>query len=273
MKKVIWITGASSGFGRAVAENLLKYTSHIVCISARRADKLNALESQGAFIYPLDVTDAPKVHATAENIILEHGRIDAVLVNAGFGLYGAIEDVSKSDMVSQFDVNVFGAVETVKAVLPNMRENKHGRIVMTGSTAAHTSSKGMGYYSATKHALRAVGTSLRQEVKSFGIDVVMIEPGIVQTDFKESAMKYHYIDDESSPYYSMAQELKQFMLKAFMKAPDLVSTTDIMTYALLSEKVKPVYEMDLKSKIQNKLVHLAPLEIYDKIVSSVIKRY
>lgn len=272
MRKVIWITGASSGFGFSAAQDLLRYTNHIVCVSARRADRLNILETDGAVVYPLDVRYETEVEDTAAQIVKDYGTIDAVLVNAGFGVYGTVEDVPGSAVKTQFDVNVFGLVETIKSVLPVMRKNRAGRIVITSSTAAHVSTKGMGYYSATKHAVRAIGTALRQEVKDFGIDVVMIEPGIVKTDFKENALNNSYIDDENSPYYPMMGEIKSYMLDAFERAPGMTVVKDIMLYALLSDKVKPVYRTDAKSMLQNHLIHLVPQKIYDKIISSIIKR-
>lgn len=273
MRKVIWITGASSGFGLAVAQDLLAYTDHIICVSARRIDKLNVLKEKGAFIYALDVTDEKEVKRTVNSIVDNHGDINAVLVNAGFGVYGAIEDVPKKDMIKQFEVNVYGAVDTINAVLPYMRENHSGRIVITSSTAAHISTKGTGYYAASKHSIRALGTALRQEVQDFGIDVVMVEPGIVKTDFKNSALENSDVDKSGSPYYKKMKELKRYFLNAFDRAPELVHTKDIMIYALLNDKVKPIYRMNFTGTLESHIIHLVPPAIYDKIVSKVIKRF
>lgn len=273
MDKVIWITGASSGFGLAVAQDLLAYTEHTICVSARRIDKLNVLKEKGAFIYPLDVTSEKEVKKTVNSIIDDHGNINAVLVNAGFGVYGTIEDVPKKDMIKQFEVNVYGAIDTINAVLPYMRENCSGRIVITSSTAAHISTKGTGYYAASKHSVRALGTALRQEVQDFGIDVVMVEPGIVKTDFKNSALENSYVDEPGSPYYKKMKELKRYFLDAFKRAPELSDTKDIMLYALLNDKVKPIYTTNFTAALQNHIIHLVPPAIYDKIISEVIKRF
>jgi NADP-dependent 3-hydroxy acid dehydrogenase YdfG len=272
MGKVIWITGASSGFGKAVAETLLEYTDHIVCVSARRIEKLKTLEERGAYIYPVDVTSEEQIKRATEYIIREHQQIDAVLVNAGYGVYGAIESVERKDLVNQFEVNVFGAVDTIKQVLPHMRSRHTGRIVITSSTAAHITSKGTGVYSSTKHSIKALGTALRQETKPFGIDVVMVEPGIVKTDFKESALNHSNVDELDSPYQEMHQDLKRYMMDAFNRAPEMKKTKDIMVYALLNDKVKPVYRMNFITALQNNLVHLIPAGMYDKIASLVIKR-
>ncbi|WP_411843200.1 SDR family NAD(P)-dependent oxidoreductase [Salinicoccus sp. HZC-1] len=272
MTKVIWITGASSGFGMATALKLLRETTHEVCVSARRAELLDVLVKEGAHSYPLDITDQGQIHSIRERIESEVGNIDAVLVNAGYGVYGPIEEVPNEVMVRQFEVNVFGAVETIRSVLPTMRANSSGRIVITSSSAAHVSSAGMGYYAATKHSIKALGTALRQEVKSQGIDVVMIEPGIVKTSFGEVALEKNYINTEGGAYSPLMKELKQYMLKAFDRAPSPDRTRDIMVKGLIGEKVKPIYRTTKDSLVLSYLSKLLPAEAYDFVIREGIKR-
>lgn len=272
MKKVIWITGASSGFGMATALKLLEETEHEICVSARRSELLDILVKEGAHAYPLDITNRDQIHLVRESIENELGAIDAVLVNAGYGVYGPIEEVPEDEMVRQFEVNVFGAVETMRSVLPAMRANKSGRIVITSSSAAHVSSAGMGYYAATKHSIKALGTALRQEVKPHGIDVVMIEPGVVNTSFGTVALNKNYINTENGPYAPMMREVKQYMLKAFQSAQSPDETRDTMVKALIGEKVRPVYRTTKGSLGLSYLSKLLPASVYDLIIMEGIKK-
>ncbi|WP_031546947.1 SDR family NAD(P)-dependent oxidoreductase [Salinicoccus luteus] len=272
MTKVIWVTGASSGFGMAVAMKLLKDTDHIICVSARRTHLLEVLARQGAKVYPLDITKTAEIERVRRAIEKEYGPIDAVLVNAGFGVYGPIEEVPEEAIRRQFEVNVFGAVETVRAVLPSMRREKRGRIVLTSSSAAHVSSAGMGYYAATKHSIKAIGTALRQEVGHLGIDVVMIEPGVVKTAFGQVALDENYMASKSPDYRAQMRDLKDFMLKAFDRAPDLDHTRDVMIKALLEESVNPIYRTTKGSFFLGFLSRVFPTRIYDVIVKQAIGR-
>lgn len=272
MPKVIWITGASSGFGMSVAMKLLKETDHVICVSARRVHLLDMLVRQGAHAYPLDITQTAEIERVRKTIEKEHGLIDAVLVNAGFGVYGPIEEVPEEAVRRQFEVNVFGAVETIRAVLPSMRRQKAGRIVLTSSSAAHVSSAGMGYYAATKHSIKAIGTALRQEVGHLGIDVVMVEPGVVKTAFGQVALDENYMTPKSPDYQVQMRDLKAFMLKAFERAPDLEHTRDVMIKALLEEHVSPVYRTTKGSFALAFLSRVFPAKIYDAIVKRAIGR-
>ncbi|CAM2916814.1 SDR family NAD(P)-dependent oxidoreductase [Salinicoccus roseus] len=272
MAKVIWITGASSGFGMAVALQLLKQRKHVVCVSARRAHLLEMLVRKGAHAYPLDITETADIGKVQEAIEADHGPIDAVLVNAGFGVYGPIEEVPEEAVRRQFEVNVFGAVETVRSVLPSMRREKRGRIVLTSSSAAHVSSAGMGYYAATKHSIKAIGTALRQEVGELGIDVVMVEPGVVKTAFGQVALEENYMAPKVPDYQNQMDDLKTFMLKAFERAPEVDHTRDIMIKALIEEHVKPVYRTTRGSLALGFMSRLIPARMYDAIVKQAIGR-
>lgn len=272
MKKVIWITGASSGFGMAAAIKLLRETDHIVCVSARREELLNTLVKEGAYAYPLDITDYEQIFRTRDKITAEAGEIDSVMVNAGYGVYGTFEEVPNEAMIRQFEVNVFGAVETIRSVLPSMRKRSSGRIVITSSSAAHVSAAGMGYYAASKHSIKALGTALRQEVKSHGIKVVMIEPGIVRTPFGDTALSNNYIDTEKGPYASLMSELKSFMLKSFDRAPSVSRTRDIMVKALIADKVKSVYRTTNGSLGLSFLNKILPASIYDFVIREGVRR-
>ncbi|GAB3067863.1 SDR family NAD(P)-dependent oxidoreductase [Salinicoccus sesuvii] len=272
MPKVIWITGASSGFGMAVALKLLQDTDHIVCVSARRAHLLDVLVKKGAHAYPVDVTEGRQLAEVCLSIQKDFGTIDAVLVNAGFGVYGAIEEVPEEAMRRQFEVNVFGAVETIRNVMPTMRAQGAGRIVLTSSSAAHVSSAGMGYYAATKHSIKAIGTALRQEVRELGIEVVMVEPGVVKTAFGQVALDENYMAVEGSAYYNQMQQVKAFMLNALDQAPGVERTRDIMVEALTNQRVKSIYRTTRGSLALNLASKFLPPVLYDAIVKEAIRR-
>lgn len=272
MRKIIWITGASSGFGMATALKLLRETEHTICVSARRIHLLDILVKEGALAFPMDVADSDEIKRTHQMIEKEVGIVDAVLVNAGFGVYGPIEAVPENEMRRQFEVNVFGAVETIRVVLPSMRWRREGRIVITSSSAAHISSAGMGYYAATKHSIKAIGTALRQEVKNLGVEVVMVEPGVVKTSFGETAFNQNYMEDGGADYSEQMGNMKAFMMRAFNRAPEMTKTRDIMYDALLNNRVKSVYRTTRGSLALNLASKLLSAKFYDNIVEFAVKK-
>ena len=180
--RVAIITGASSGIGSAAALSLLSQ-GFTVYGAARRIDRLEALASQGVKPLALDVTDAKSMQDGIANVLASSGRIDVLVNNAGYGSYGAIEDVSQEEAKRQFDVNVFGAMELTKLVLPQMRKQGSGRIINISSVGGRGVGPFGGWYHGTKFALEALSDSLRMELKPFGIDVVVVEPGGIESEF------------------------------------------------------------------------------------------
>ena len=182
IQKIALVTGASSGIGRATAVLLAK-NGFYVFVMARRKDRLEEIRSEHIEPIPLDVTDAEAVKSVVNHIIAAKGRIDVLVNNAGFGQLGAIECVSMEAAHYQFEVNVFGYARFMQAVLPRMREQKSGCIVNISSVLGKFALPGFGWYAASKHAVEALSESVRGEVKDFGIDVVMIAPGLIKTEF------------------------------------------------------------------------------------------
>ena len=181
-KKVVLITGASSGMGKETAVTLARQ-GHIVYGAARRVDRMGDLVKAGGHAVALDVTDEAKVREVVARILDEAGRIDVLINNAGFGLYGAVEDTSLDDARRQFDVNLFGVAAMTKAVLPAMRAEKSGRIINITSMGGKLHTPLGAWYHASKHALEGWSDCLRLEVSQFGIDVVIVEPGAIATEF------------------------------------------------------------------------------------------
>ena len=180
--KVAVITGASSGIGSAAAIRLLAL-GFTVYGAARRLDRLEALAAQGVKPLALDVTDTESMRIGIEGVLAATGRIDVLVNNAGYGSYGAIEDVTQEEAKRQFDVNVFGAMELTKLVLPQMRQQGSGRVINISSVGGRGVGPFGGWYHGTKFALEALSDSLRMELKPFGIDVVVVEPGGIESEF------------------------------------------------------------------------------------------
>jgi NAD(P)-dependent dehydrogenase (short-subunit alcohol dehydrogenase family) len=180
--KVILITGASSGMGYQTAR-ILAEQGHRVYGAARRTEKIEELAQYGVQALHLDITDQASIETLVNTVIAREGRIDVLVNNAGYGYFGAIEDVPVADAKRQFEVNIFGLAALTQQVLPYMRAQHSGRIVNIASVAGHVTFYFGAWYHATKYALEAFSDALRMETKPFGIDVVIIEPGAIRTDW------------------------------------------------------------------------------------------
>jgi short-subunit dehydrogenase len=204
-KKVVIITGASSGIGRETALFLAK-RNYTVYGMARRTDRLKELESQGVQTLALDVTgETSVIHAVAE-VAHAEGRIDVLINNAGYGEYGAVEDVSMENAKKQLEVNLFGAVRMTKQVLPHMRRQKSGKIINISSIGGKMATPMGGWYHASKFALEGLSDSLRMEVKKFGIDVVVVEPGGIQSEWAEIAISTMLAASKDTVYAHFAEK-------------------------------------------------------------------
>ena len=182
----VLITGASSGIGAATAARLTR-AGHTVYATARKADALTELADAGAQTRSLDVTDDASMRAVVDEIVEAHGRVGGLVNNAGYGTYGAVEDVPMEAARAQFETNVFGVARLIQLVLPSMRAARRGRIVNVSSMGGRLTFPYGGYYHASKHAVEALSDALRMEVRPFGIGVSIIEPGLITTRFGETA--------------------------------------------------------------------------------------
>ena len=187
-QRVVLITGCSSGIGRSSAD-LLARRGHTVYATARRAESVEELRGWAAgfdghaFADQLDVTRPQTIQPVVDRIVAEQGGIDVLVNNAGYGQAGAVEDLSRELWLAQFDANVFGLADVTRAVLPHMRARRRGRIINVSSVVAHVTTPLMGAYCASKHAVEALSTALRIELAPWNIEVVLIEPGPIHTDF------------------------------------------------------------------------------------------
>jgi NAD(P)-dependent dehydrogenase (short-subunit alcohol dehydrogenase family) len=180
--KVALVTGGSSGIGEATALKLaeLGYTTYA---AARRVQRMEHLTQAGIRPVAMDVTDQESMESGVKRILAEEGRIDVLVNGAGYGSYGALEDVPLAEARRQFEVNLFGAARLTQLVLPHMRAQRSGTIINITSMGGKIYTPLGGWYHATKFALEALSDCLRLEVKPFGIDVVVIEPGGIRTEW------------------------------------------------------------------------------------------
>jgi NAD(P)-dependent dehydrogenase (short-subunit alcohol dehydrogenase family) len=183
----VLITGCSSGIGHATAERLAA-SGWTVYATARRREALADLEAKGCRTLALDVTDEASMQAAVSAIEGEHGAVGALVNNAGYSQNGAVETVPLDKVRAQFETNVFGLVRMCQLVLPGMRRARAGRIVNLSSMGGRFTFPGGGFYHATKHAVEAISDALRFEVAGFGVQVVLIEPGLIKTAFGETAV-------------------------------------------------------------------------------------
>jgi len=185
--KAVLITGCSTGIGRATAERLARQ-GHTVYASARKPESIQDLKGKGCRVLALDVTDEDSMVAAVEAVEEAEGAVGALVNNAGYSQSGAIETVPLDSVRRQFETNVFGLIRMCQLVLPGMRRHGNGRIVNLSSMGGKLVFPGGGIYHGTKHAVEAISDALRFEVQGFGIDVVVIEPGLIKTEFANAAV-------------------------------------------------------------------------------------
>ncbi len=184
-KRVWFITGASTGFGRLLAEEVLKRGEHVIA-TARDVTKIQDLAQQypeTARAFALDVTSASAISSVTEQAIAAFGQIDVLVNNAGYGVNGAIEEVSDDEFEHMFQTNIYGLVRTTRALLPHMRERRSGHILNLSSIGGLIGSAGWGFYNTTKFAVEGFSEALAAEMKPLGVHVTVVEPGPFRTDF------------------------------------------------------------------------------------------
>ncbi len=215
----VLITGCSTGIGRATVQHLAAQ-GHTVYATARRLDAIADLAGPNVKVLALDVTDEASMQAAVDAVIAAEGTIGALVNNAGYSQSGAVETMEMDALRRQFETNVFGLVRMCQLVLPSMRAAGHGRIVNISSMGANFTFPGGGAYHATKYAVEALSDALRFEVKGFGVDVVLIQPGAIRTEFDKAAMASlaGHADDDG-PYAQFNASVGQLTKEAYEKGP------------------------------------------------------
>jgi len=228
MNKVALVTGASSGIGAMTARELSK-AGFTVYAAARRVNKMEELKRDGIHPVSLDLTNEESIVKCVETILQETGRIDVLVNNAGYGSYGAIEDVPMDEARRQFDVNLFGMARLIQLVTPGMRENHYGKIVNISSMGGKIWTKFGGWYHATKFAVEGFSDCLRMELAPFGIDVVVVEPGGIKTDWGIIAANHLKQTAKGGAYEQYANKAADGMIKNYsgnmLAKPELIAKT------------------------------------------------
>jgi NAD(P)-dependent dehydrogenase (short-subunit alcohol dehydrogenase family) len=186
--RAVLITGCSSGIGAATASRLAK-AGWPVYATARRTETLAALEADGCRTLALDVVDEASRQAAVDAVVAAEGAVGVLINNAGYSQSGAVESVPDDRVRAQFETNVFGPLALCRLVLPGMREQGWGKIVQLSSMGGKFTFPGGGLYHATKHAVEAISDALRFEVRSFGVDVIVIEPGLISSGFSDAVVR------------------------------------------------------------------------------------
>ncbi len=230
--KVAIVTGASSGIGAATAR-ALHGAGYVVYAAARRTERMADLDAAGIRTMAMDVTVEESMTSGVERALREAGRIDVLVNNAGYGSYGSLEDVPLSEARRQFEVNVFGAARLAQLVLPTMRAQGSGRIVNISSIGGKMYEPLGDWYHATKFALEGLSDSLRVELRPFGIDVVVVEPGAIRTEWGRIAADNLLERSAAGPYAKQAAAVAG-VLSVYERRPGLVSPPEVVARVVLA---------------------------------------
>ena len=217
--QVVFITGASRGFGFAAAEELIA-RGHRVAATMRNPERdgaaVQALDPDRVAVLRCDVTDRATIDAAVHDALQRFGRIDALFNNAGYGLYGPIEDLSEAEILREMDTNFVGQIRVAQAVLPAMREQRGGKIINVSSLAGRIVGPLMGLYAASKWAVEAMSEALRYEVSRWGVDVTILEPGMYRSDWQTANLDVAVAVREGRSVYQQSAEhaLAEFRKRA-----------------------------------------------------------
>jgi short-subunit dehydrogenase len=270
MKKVVFVTGTSAGMGKATAK-LLVEKGYTVYGGARRIEKMESLKALGVKILPLDVSSEESIVKAVDQIIKTEGRIDVLVNNAGFGSYGAIEDVSMKDARYQMEVNVFGLVRLIQLVLPHMRNQRSGKIVNITSIGGKMATPLGGWYHASKFAVEGLSDSLRLEVRPFGIDVIIIEPGGVKTEWGNIAFDYAMNVSGNSSYQDLTQKAQRIYQKTEKNNIEPLEIALLIEKAIEAKKPKARYAKGYMAAPTLIAKRWLSDEMFDKVIMSQLK--
>jgi short-subunit dehydrogenase len=270
-KKVALVTGASSGMGKAFAEALIK-EGLTVYAAARRVDQMADLVKLGAIVLKMDITRDSDVVAAVNQIEKNHGGVDVLVNNAGFGMYGAMEDTAIDDARYQFEVNLFGMARVTQLILPSMRRKAAGKIVNISSMGGKIYTPLGSWYHATKHAIEGWSDCLRLELSPFGVDVVIIEPGAIATEFA-AVMRGHLLQRSGTgPYSSMANAVASSTKAAYEvgAASDPKVIVDLLLKAIRANHPKTRYAGGKYARPMMFVRKWFGDRVFDKIIASAV---
>ncbi|TQM42687.1 oxidoreductase [Pseudonocardia cypriaca] len=231
VQKVALVSGASSGIGESTAR-CLHEAGFIVYGAARSVDRMAALAAAGLQTVALDVTDESSTEKVVAEILAVHGRLDVLVNNAGYGSYGALEDVPMAEARSQIEVNLFGLAHLTRAVLPAMRARRSGTIVNISSMGGRLATPLGAWYHASKFAVEGLSDALRLELRRFGIDVVVIEPGLIRTEWGSKAARKLRATSSEGPYGDEAEAIAVSLENGARPDAPRTSSPDVVASAV-----------------------------------------
>lgn len=265
------VTGASSGIGEATARALLG-AGFAVYAAARRVEKMSSLAEAGARTIALDVTDEGSIRSALNLIAEERGGVDVLVNNAGYGSYGAVEDVPLEEARRQFDVNLFGLARVTQLVIPGMREKRWGRIINVSSMGGKIYTPFGAWYHATKHALEGWSDALRLELKPYGIDVSVIEPGGIATPWGTIAAE-HLKEASAAGAYAehagvVAERMQAMYTGGRLSSPDVVA--GVIAKAARARRPRTRYAMGFGARPALFMRWLLPDRMFDRVIGSAM---
>jgi short-subunit dehydrogenase len=262
----VLITGASSGIGAVTAQHLLERGWRVLA-AARRLEAMAPLAERGAEVLPLDIADPASRQRLADQVAERVGALDGLVNNAGFGEVGPVETMALERARAMFEVNAFGLVGLTQLLLPAMRERGRGRIVNLSSIAGRWVSPGSGWYGASKHALEAVSDALRLELHRFGVQVVLVEPGLIATEFAAVADPSIQQAQDCPIYGAMMAKVRTGWNDVFRGASSPLVVARTIEKALTAARPRPRYLCGHRSEsvIANRLL---PAGLWDLLMRS-----
>ncbi|KAA6438417.1 SDR family NAD(P)-dependent oxidoreductase [Dyadobacter flavalbus] len=270
MTKTVLVTGASAGIGKATAIYLAQ-SGYNVYGAARRTEKMQDLVNYGIKPIALDVTKDESVVACVEQIFKEAGSIDVLINNAGFGSYGAIEDVTMQDAKYQLDVNVFGAMRLTQLALPKMRENNYGKVVNISSVGGKIAFPFGGWYHASKFAMEALSDAMRAEVKQFGIDVIVVEPGGTKSEWGDIAVESLMRVSGKTAYARLAAAFRKSFTQMAGNVPGPIVIAKLIKKGIEANKPKTRYVGGYMAKPMLFLRKILSDKMLESVIMSQVK--
>jgi NAD(P)-dependent dehydrogenase (short-subunit alcohol dehydrogenase family) len=268
--RAVLITGCSSGIGHATAERLLA-DGWTVYATARRPESIADLADRGATTLALDVTDEASMTAAVQRVCDAEGAVGVLVNNAGYSQSGALETVPLDQVRRQFDTNVFGLIRMCQLVLPGMRAQRWGKIVNIGSMGGRLTFPGAAAYHATKYALEAISDSLRFEVRGFGVDVILMEPGLIVTRFGDVAAGSVEVATGDGPYQEFNRRVAKLTADAYTGplsklggGPEVVAGK--IAEALRADHPRARYPVTPSARLLITQRRLAPDRVWDRML-------
>jgi len=259
---VVFVTGCSSGIGRATARRFLD-ADWRVWATARDPTDITELADAGCRTAALDVTDGAQIERVVERAVERDRRIDCIVNNAGFGQAGAIEEIPVGRLQAQFDVNVFGPVRLIQTVLPHMRNAGGGTVVNVSSLMGRVTYPTRGAYAGSKHALEALSDTLRAEVGVFDVDVVLVEPGTVRTGFEDRLHESKSVLDERPAYTQLRRVVDEAQRLAERRGMPPLQVADVIYRAATADTPKRRYVVGWDARLAILADCVVPTQLTD----------